>query len=699
MTTTGDPYALANAVTAVSQALLQQYTPSEALEQRYLFVLEAALTHGIKETMSSMLFGHSRLFDMYNALVQSFPKAERPAAERIVAQARYLGNSSAGRGRILTRILLNTGDFASWLSCLRFDIGVLKRFYENWALLRMPGASAALGNAVDAVTRAVRFHIQVRDTMLNSEGYWDDYPEIVNMDLPLIAPPDARGAAPDGAEASPSSVQWTDVIYVQYCQALVAASVLSRRFTQSQLPAVRSAQALLRTQPPFHHSPQRVVEEVCRAQALLAMHSACRQDANFPRTRGAALLAQACVRQSQCATQQRAAEVCVCEAQALLRAVRAQRQHEAIVRATEHAGGLFAASHGEATAARAATAAAASVQALLVASACRRSYCATSEAAKTLQVLLDARAQAKSLAEHKRAAAETSNLLRAACERAQHRHDVQAGPMAAQALMRARSVPYKEVCHAATVSSALLGAAHAHKQLAAKREAAAVTQGLVAADQASSELRSAWLATLALQAIVRSNNDTMARLLRALAATWAQSGVVGSAAAACYHAQREASAQAQALLRARKPKQRIGELAAAARFCQDLLADARIHKQQRLDEQRALDRAKEEVMQQRRAGATSPALGAAGPSAPAAMRPPAQSPRALPTQRPQWMADSASSVCVLCKRPFTLTNRKHHCRNCGILVDDQCTERRPLPHFGYNKPVIVCRSCIVHYFT
>ena len=67
--------------------------------------------------------------------------------------------------------------------------------------------------------------------------------------------------------------------------------------------------------------------------------------------------------------------------------------------------------------------------------------------------------------------------------------------------------------------------------------------------------------------------------------------------------------------------------------------------------------------------------------------------------RPQWVPDNASTVCMLCRRAFTMTNRKHHCRYCGILVDEQCTERRALPQLGYAKPVLVCRSCVVRHFT
>ena len=111
MTSHVDPHLLAEAVTAVSQAIVRRYTENPELEQRYLYTLEASLNHGLKDSMASFFFGHTRLFDMFAALVQSFPKAERASAEHDVSEARFFGNSSVGRSRILIRMLLNKGQF------------------------------------------------------------------------------------------------------------------------------------------------------------------------------------------------------------------------------------------------------------------------------------------------------------------------------------------------------------------------------------------------------------------------------------------------------------------------------------------------------------------------------------------------------------------------------------------------------------
>lgn len=90
---------------------------------------------------------------------------------------------------------------------------------------------------------------------------------------------------------------------------------------------------------------------------------------------------------------------------------------------------------------------------------------------------------------------------------------------------------------------------------------------------------------------------------------------------------------------------------------------------------------------------------------------PTQLPTQPPTQPPQrlfdaeerslaanlppiWVPDELVSECSGCSIQFTLLRRRHHCRNCGFIFCNNCSNHFVhLSHFGYSKPVRVCNEC------
>ncbi|XP_067673783.1 RUN and FYVE domain-containing protein 2-like isoform X2 [Haliotis asinina] len=58
----------------------------------------------------------------------------------------------------------------------------------------------------------------------------------------------------------------------------------------------------------------------------------------------------------------------------------------------------------------------------------------------------------------------------------------------------------------------------------------------------------------------------------------------------------------------------------------------------------------------------------------------------------QWVGDNAATSCKQCSKDFSISRRKHHCRNCGDIFCNECSDNKmPLP--SSSKPVRVCDSC------
>jgi len=58
----------------------------------------------------------------------------------------------------------------------------------------------------------------------------------------------------------------------------------------------------------------------------------------------------------------------------------------------------------------------------------------------------------------------------------------------------------------------------------------------------------------------------------------------------------------------------------------------------------------------------------------------------------KWKDDTDVASCSGCQGPFSLTNRKHHCRNCGNIFCNDCSSKQA-NMAGYKKPQRVCEGC------
>ncbi|KAM6943451.1 RUN and FYVE domain-containing protein 2 isoform 1-T1 [Xenentodon cancila] len=57
-----------------------------------------------------------------------------------------------------------------------------------------------------------------------------------------------------------------------------------------------------------------------------------------------------------------------------------------------------------------------------------------------------------------------------------------------------------------------------------------------------------------------------------------------------------------------------------------------------------------------------------------------------------WLKDKEATHCKLCEKEFSISRRKHHCRNCGEIFCNSCSDNElPLP--ASPKPVRVCDTC------
>ncbi|ESO84310.1 hypothetical protein LOTGIDRAFT_132243, partial [Lottia gigantea] len=58
----------------------------------------------------------------------------------------------------------------------------------------------------------------------------------------------------------------------------------------------------------------------------------------------------------------------------------------------------------------------------------------------------------------------------------------------------------------------------------------------------------------------------------------------------------------------------------------------------------------------------------------------------------KWTDDTEATDCSACRKAFSVTNRRHHCRNCGHIFCNDCSSKT-VPLAASKKPVRVCDAC------
>merc|ERR1711865_720030 len=61
--------------------------------------------------------------------------------------------------------------------------------------------------------------------------------------------------------------------------------------------------------------------------------------------------------------------------------------------------------------------------------------------------------------------------------------------------------------------------------------------------------------------------------------------------------------------------------------------------------------------------------------------------------RVYWQPDSSATACSVCENDFTWRYRRHHCRFCGDVVCNNCSDRKA-PHPTNDKNERICNACI-----
>ena len=64
-----------------------------------------------------------------------------------------------------------------------------------------------------------------------------------------------------------------------------------------------------------------------------------------------------------------------------------------------------------------------------------------------------------------------------------------------------------------------------------------------------------------------------------------------------------------------------------------------------------------------------------------------------PLEIAKWIPNETLNHCIVCNKFFGMFRRKHHCRQCGILVCQDCSPYKDYVAGYRDLKVRICRNC------
>lgn len=141
-------------------------TDETPLTATLCYCLEHLLSHGMKDVG---FFSSTVLWHYVENLARCLPGSQ---SKDLLHRIRETSKTDTGRGRLFLRAALNEGSLQEYLSALRFNEQLTKKYFHNYALLRTEDNCAIVMLLLESLA-VLKFRLAVKpDKELDKEDYW-----------------------------------------------------------------------------------------------------------------------------------------------------------------------------------------------------------------------------------------------------------------------------------------------------------------------------------------------------------------------------------------------------------------------------------------------------------------------------------------------------------------------------------------------